>query len=183
MAEHARDYRNLFDRVALNLGRVPSALPTDQRLPAYGSSKPDRGLEELLFQYGRYLMIASSREGGLPANLQGKWNNSNNPPWRCDYHTDINVEMNYWLTGPANLGECFQPYADWIHSIREVRKEATKQAFQARGWLIRGESGLFGGSTWEWMPGTSGAGSFKTATTTTASAATRNICGCAPIRP
>jgi hypothetical protein len=79
-----------------------------------------------MFQYGRYLLISSSREGGLPANLQGKWNNNNAPAWRCDYHTDVNLEMNYWLADVANLGECFQPFADWIHSIRAVRTEATK---------------------------------------------------------
>ena len=155
LAEHERDYRRLFGRVSLNLGGAPADLPTDRRMAAYRILKPDLGLEELLFQYGRYLMIASSREGGLPANLQGKWNNSNNPPWRGDYHTDINVEMNYWLTGPGNLNECFQPYADWIHSIRAVRTEATQKDFHARGWLMRGESGLFGGSTWKWTPGTS----------------------------
>jgi len=155
LAEHERDYRRLFDRVVLNLGGKPSSLPTDQRLTAYQVANPDLGLEELLFQYGRYLMIASSREGGLPANLQGKWNDSNNPPWRSDYHTDINVEMNYWLTGPANLAECFEPFADWINSIREVRQAATKTAFNVRGWTMRGESGLFGGSTWDWVPGSS----------------------------
>jgi alpha-L-fucosidase 2 len=100
-------------------------------------------------------MISASRPGGLPANLQGKWNNSNTPPWRCDYHTDINVQMNYWLADVANLPECFEPYAKWLNSIREVRKEATNKAFGKRGWLIRGESGLFGGSTWDWVPGAS----------------------------
>ncbi|MEI8039750.1 MAG: glycoside hydrolase family 95 protein, partial [Verrucomicrobiota bacterium] len=119
------------------------------------SKERDPQLETLLFQYGRYLTIASSRQGGLPANLQGKWNNSNNPPWRCDYHTDINLQMNYWPTDAANLSECFQPYAEWIQSIRAVRTEATRKAFDKRGWLMRGESGLFGGSTWDWCPGTS----------------------------
>ena len=155
LAEHERDYRRLFDRVNLDLGANPSSLPTDHRLAAYRVWQPDLGLEELLFQYGRYLMIASSREGGLPANLQGKWNDSNHPPWRSDYHTDINVEMNYWLTDPANLSECFEPYAAWINSIREVRQAATKEAFNYRGWTMRGESGLFGGSTWDWVPGSS----------------------------
>ena len=103
-----------------------------------------------MFQYGRYLLIASSR-GALPANLQGKWNKSNRPPWRSDYHTDINVQMNYWPADPANLGECFLPYADWLNSIREVRKAATKEAFNTRGWTMRAENGIFGGSTWEWV--------------------------------
>ena len=157
LAEHLRDYQGLFKRVSLDLGSSPAAaLPTDVRLANFKITKErDPQLETLLFQYGRYLTIASSRRGGLPANLQGKWNNSNNPPWRCDYHTDINLQMNYWPTDAANLSECFEPYAEWIQSIRAVRAEATKKAFDKRGWLMRGESGLFGGSTWDWCPGTS----------------------------
>ena len=110
----------------------------------------DADLEALVFQYGRYLMIASSRDA-LPANLQGLWNNSIHPPWRCDYHTDVNVQMNYWITGPANLSECFLPLAKWLNSIRDVRKAGTKQAFHTRGWTMRAENGVFGGSTWEWI--------------------------------
>ena len=157
LAEHLRDYQSLFKRVTLDLGTSPaSALPTDQRLVNFRKTKVrDPQLETLLFQYGRYLTIASSRQGGLPANLQGKWNNSNNPPWRCDYHTDINLQMNYWPTDAANLAECFEPFAEWINSIRAVRTEATLKAFKKGGWLIRGESGLFGGSTWDWVPGCS----------------------------
>jgi alpha-L-fucosidase 2 len=157
LAEHLLDYTNLFDRVKIDLGHSSnSALPTDARLmQTQKPSAPDPELEALLFQYGRYLMISSSRPGGLPANLQGKWNNENYPPWRCDYHTDINVEMNYWLPDVANLSECFEPYARWIDSIRAVRTEATRKTFGKRGWLMRGESGLFGGSTWEWVPGAS----------------------------
>jgi alpha-L-fucosidase 2 len=157
LAEHLRDYTALFDRVKIDLGQSSaSALPTDARLMQVQLlASPDPGLEALLFQYGRYLLISSSRPGGLPANLQGKWNSENNPPWRGDYHTDINVEMNYWLSDVANLSECFEPYAHWIDSIRAVRTEATRKTFGKRGWLMRGESGLFGGSTWDWVPGTS----------------------------
>ncbi len=156
LGEHLRDYQRLFDRVQLSLdGTKTATVPTDLRLKQYDGKQPDLGLEELMFQYGRYLLISSSREGGLPANLQGKWNNKNKPAWRCDYHTDVNLEMNYWLADVANLGECFQPYADWIQSIRAVRIEATKKEFGTRGWILRGESGLFGGSTWNWTPGTS----------------------------
>ena len=155
-AEHIADYRSLFDRVTLSLGgHARPEIPTDVRLKEYVPNKPDLGLEELMFQYGRYLLISSSREGGLPANLQGKWNFSNKPPWRCDYHTDVNVEMNYWMADVANLGECFEPYAVWLNSIREVRKEETAKSFKVRGWAIKGESGLFGGSTWNWVPGAS----------------------------
>jgi alpha-L-fucosidase 2 len=87
----------------------------------------------------------------LPANLQGKWNESLQPPWRSDYHTDVNIQMNYWPVEVANLGECFQPYAAWLNSIREVRKKATHMAFGVRGWTMRGENGIFGGSTWQWV--------------------------------
>jgi alpha-L-fucosidase 2 len=124
LKEHLRDYQNLFARVTLSIdGKPAPALPTNLRLKQYTGAQPDLGLEELMFQYGRYLLISSSREGGLPANLQGKWNNSNKPAWRCDYHTDVNLEMNYWLADVANLGECFQPFADWIQSIRAVRRQ------------------------------------------------------------
>ena len=153
LAGHLRDYQALFGRVTLDLGPSSStALPTDERLVKLNKTHtPDPGLEALLFQYGRYLLISSSRPGGLPANLQGKWNDSNQPAWRCDYHTDINVQMNYWLADVANLPECFQPYADWLNSIRDVRKAATREAFGMRGWTMRGENGIFGGSTWEWV--------------------------------
>ena len=111
LADHLRDYQALFDRVTLDLGPGPSAaLPTGERLVRLSQTRtPDPGLEALLFQYGRYLLIASSRPGGLPANLQGKWNQSNRPPWRSDYHTDINVQMNYWPADVASLSECFEP--------------------------------------------------------------------------
>ncbi len=155
LADHVEDFQGLFGRVRLDLGPVASAataLPTDKRLANYKKAGvPDPALEMLLFQYGRYLMISSSRPGGLPANLQGKWNQSNRPPWRCDYHTDINVQMNYWPVEAANLSECFLPYAEWLDSIRDVRKAATKAAFHARGWTMRAENGIFGGSTWQWV--------------------------------
>jgi alpha-L-fucosidase 2 len=151
LAEHRRDYQTLFNRVSLHLG-PSSTRPTDARLVGVSTNRAaDPGLEALLFQYGRYLLISSSRPGGLPANLQGKWNDSLQPPWRSDYHTDVNIQMNYWPADVANLSECFQPYAAWLNSIREVRKEATRQAFGTRGWTMRAENGIFGGSTWQWV--------------------------------
>ena len=157
LAEHLRDYQTLFKRVSLDLGTSPaSALPTDVRLANFKKNKErDPQLETLLFQYGRYLTIASSRQGGLPANLQGKWNQSNNPPWRCDYHTDVNVQMNYWPTDEVNLSECFEPYTAWIESIRAPRIAETLKTFKKPGWLVKGESGLFGGDSWSWVPGDS----------------------------
>ncbi len=149
-ADHVADYRNLFDRVTLRLGGVASPLPTDRRLVNHAAGVGEPALETLVFQYGRYLLISSSRDA-LPANLQGLWNNSLHPAWRCDYHTDVNVQMNYWMADQANLGECFLPYAVWLDSIRQVRQAETKAAFQTRGWTMHGENGVFGGSTWQWV--------------------------------
>ena len=156
LAEHVEDHRRLFDRCAVDWGTTPAAtrgLPTNQRLEIYQKGGPDPDLEELLFQYARYLMISCSRPGCLPANLQGMWNRSNRPPWRCDYHTDVNVQMNYWFVDAANLSECFQPLADWLYSIRAVRRDETKAAFKTRGWITHAENGVFGGSTWKWSKG------------------------------
>ncbi len=156
LAAHLADYRNLFDRCVLDVGLAREAkkrLPTDQRLAAYQEDGLDPGLEMLVFQYARYLMISSSRPGAMPANLQGLWNNSNTPPWRSDYHTDVNIQMNYWFADHANLSECFLPLAEWVHSIREVRKAETKATFNTRGWISHAENGVFGGSTWKWSKG------------------------------
>ena len=153
-SDHVADFQNLFGRVALDLGPTAdatAALPSDKRVPAYKAGAKDPGLESLLFQYGRYLLMSSSRRGTLPANLQGMWNQSNHPAWRCDYHTDINVQMNYWPADVANISECFDPYAQWLNSIRDVRKAATHEAFNTRGWTMRAENGIFGGSTWQWV--------------------------------
>jgi len=154
--EHVANYQSLFNRLSLEVGQTPKArlqLPTNERLKAYKEGKPDPDLEELLFQYARYLMISSSRPGTMPANLQGLWNQSNNPPWRCDYHTDVNIQMNYWFVDAANLTECFGPLAEWFYSIRDVRKAETKATFNTRGWLTHAENGVFGGSTWKWSKG------------------------------
>ena len=174
---HIRDHHALFGRLTLDLGKTPveiSRLPTDQRLIAYrggqlaattgsiyegtpddpslqGAADPE--LEALVFQYARYLMIACSRPGGLPANLQGLWNDSNDPMWRCDYHSDVNLQMNYWFADPANLGECFEPLAEWIHSIAPVRREETRRELGARGWATRWENGIFGGAACPWSLG------------------------------
>ncbi len=151
-AEHLADHRALFDRVTLDLG-ASSPLATDERLIAYAKDRAsDPGLENLLFQYGRYLLIASSREGGLPANLQGKWNNSNQPPWRSDYHSNINVQMNYWPAEPANLAECHRPFFDFLLAQREVARRHTREKFgpKVRGWTLLTENGLFGGGSFLW---------------------------------
>jgi alpha-L-fucosidase 2 len=155
LSEHVRDYQSLFNRVSLDLGETTNSdLMTDVRVKALAKEAGcDPGLEQLLFQHGRYLMIASSRPGSLPANLQGKWNDSNTPMWRCDYHANINVQMNYWPVEVGNLSECFEPFASWIDSIREVRTAAFRKESKFRGWAIRAENGPFGGSTYVWQVG------------------------------
>ncbi len=149
--EHIKDYQSLFNRFTLDIGTTPETtlqLPTDERLARYKQKEPDPDLEELIFQYSRYLMIGCSRPGTLPANLQGIWNKSNSPIWECDLHSNINLQMNYWFVHPANLSECFLPLAEWVNSIREVRKEETRRAYRTRGWVVRSKNGIFAGSTW-----------------------------------
>ena len=154
LREHVKDYQGLFDRFSLEVGRTPvstAQLPTDERMRAYKQGGSDTDLEELLFHYARYLIISSSRPGALPANLQGLWNSSNNPPWRSDYHTDVNIQMNYWFVDNVGLSECFEPYSEWLYSIRGVRTDETKKHFGVRGWTMHAENGVFGGSTWKWV--------------------------------
>jgi len=165
LAEHQKDFRALFGRVAIDLGSAPSereALPTDRRLEAYTAKGNDAGLEALFFQFGRYLLISSSR-GSLPANLQGLWNNSTTPPWNADYHTNINIQMNYWPAEPANLGELAKPFFAFVEGMAPVyRHLIASQAPQpdenfvtaagkpVRGWALRTESNPFGGMGYIW---------------------------------
>jgi len=121
-AEHERDFRALSGRVSLDLGRSAPrrrALPTDQRLADYTRDGQDPELEALFFQYGRYLLASSSRDS-LPANLQGLWNDSPTPPWNSDYHTNINIEMNYWPAEPAALPELAAPFFEFVRSVAPV---------------------------------------------------------------
>jgi len=153
-ARHVADYRSLFDRVRLCLGstdRETASQPTDRRREAYAAGSRDPELESLLFHYGRYLLAASSRRPGLPANLQGLWNDSNNPPWHSDYHSNINIQMNYWPAEPANLSECARPFFDLVMAMREPSRRATQAAFgPVRGWTARTSHNIFGGHGWKW---------------------------------
>ncbi|MBN1360592.1 MAG: glycoside hydrolase N-terminal domain-containing protein [Sedimentisphaerales bacterium] len=160
-AEHVRDYLSLFGRVDLSVGETASdikALTTDQRLAAYGKGGSDPGLEAMLFQYGRYLLMSCSRDT-LPANLQGLWNDRNNPPWNADYHTNINVQMNYWPAEPANLSECHLRLFDFVRVLREPWRKATAAQFPPsegrpmRGWTVRTESNPFGNMSYVWNMG------------------------------
>ena len=124
-AEHERDYRALFDRLRIDLGASGAArraLTTDARIATYTSQGNDPELEALYFQFGRYLLISSSRDS-LPANLQGLWNRSLTPPWNSDYHTNINIQMNYWPAEPANLSELAQPLLQFVRSVAPVWRQ------------------------------------------------------------
>ena len=117
---HLKDYQALFGRVKFNLGEEEIILPTDHMLSRFEKKgEYKRNLITLLFHYGRYLLIASSREGSLPANLQGIWNAKNDPPWCCDYHFNVNVQMNYWPAYVANLSETAIPYIEFVNSLRK----------------------------------------------------------------
>ena len=151
---HVKDHAALFNRVALDIGTTDAAqrrLPIDQRLAIVREGKPDPDLEALLFQYGRYLLMGSSRPGCLPANLQGLWNNSNNPPWHSDYHSNINLQMNYWLAEPANLAECHEPLMDLLVASRVPFREGSKASFgDVRGFTVRTSHNIYGGMGWKW---------------------------------
>lgn len=160
-ADHVKDYRSLFDRVKLNLGTSTAdqrSLPTDQR-KIFAEKTPDPELEATLFQLGRYFLIGCSRPGGLPANLQGLWNDSNSPAWHSDYHSNINVEMNYWPAEVTNLSECHTPLFDLVRSQVPVWRKATAASDEwktpageptRRGFAIRTSHNISGGMGWKW---------------------------------
>lgn len=134
--EHVVDYQRLFRRVELRLnGYTPVDLPTDERL-ARAAEIDDPELAALVFQYGRYLLIASSRPGGQPANLQGIWNESLNPPWESKFTCNINVEMNYWPATVCNLLECHQPLFDAIDELVVSGRRTARNHYGARGWVL-----------------------------------------------
>jgi len=159
-ARHLADYQRLFARVAVAWGEsTPTvrAMATDRRLAAYRDGGADPELEALLFQMGRYLLISCSRRPGLPANLQGLWNDSNSPPWSSDYHANINVQMNYWLAEASNLGECHEPFFDLIQSQLDPWRKATQSdkefrtaSGKTRGWALRTSHNISGGLGWKW---------------------------------
>ncbi len=132
---HLDDYQKYFNRVNLNLSKttVPD-LPTDERLKRYAEGKEDKNLEVLYFQYGRYLLISSSRTPGVPANLQGIWNPYIRPPWSSNYTTNINVEENYWLAENANLPEMHLPLLGFIKNISLTGKITARKFYGAGGW-------------------------------------------------
>ncbi|MDB5205894.1 MAG: glycoside hydrolase family 95 protein [Flavisolibacter sp.] len=141
---HVADYQKFFNRVAISLTNEPAPnLATDKRLAAYKTGADDKALEELYFQFGRYLLISSSRPGGMPANLQGIWNNQVHPPWRSNYTTNINVQMNYWPAEICNLSEMALPLID--HIIRQAKNgtATAKNYYNMRGWAVHHNSDIW----------------------------------------
>ena len=148
-AAHEADYRGLFRRLSLNLGHTPNAdLPTDQRLNAVRLSglEMDPALAALYFQYGRYLLVASSRPGGQPANLQGIWNQELNPPWESKWTLNINCEMNYWPAELCNLTECSQPLFAMIDDLVVSGGRTAQEQYGARGWVVHHNTDLWRGT-------------------------------------
>ncbi|MCF2491599.1 glycosyl hydrolase family 95 catalytic domain-containing protein [Dyadobacter sp. CY347] len=144
--DHINDFKSLFDRVKINLSAAANAmeLPQDLRMSrARTTEVVDPYLSELLFQYGRYLLIASSREGDLPANLQGLWNQTLLPPWNADYHTNINLQMNYMASEAVNLAECHKPLFTLMDSLAKHGKITARQMYNANGWVVHHLTDVF----------------------------------------
>ena len=147
--EHYKDYASLFNRVKLELNPTVKIanLPTAQRLKNYRKGQPDYYLEKLYYQFGRYLLIASSRPGNMPANLQGIWHNNIDGPWRVDYHNNINIQMNYWPACSTNLDECMLPLIDFIRTLVKPGEKTAQSYFGARGWTASISANIFGFTT------------------------------------
>jgi alpha-L-fucosidase 2 len=147
-AAHVSDHQNLFRRVALDLGESPAttlALPTDERIAAE-DKRGDPDLAELLFQFGRYLLIASSRPGTQAANLQGLWNDKLRPSWGSKYTVNINLQMNYWPAEVANLSECAEPLFALIDEVALSGAKTAQAHYGARGWVLHHNTDLWRGT-------------------------------------
>jgi alpha-L-fucosidase 2 len=143
---HVADHQALFRRVSLDLGLPPADdVPTDERV-LRAKNTPDAALAALFFQYGRYLMIASSRSGDQPANLQGNWNDQLQPPWESKYTVNINTEMNYWPTESCNLTECGEPLFAAIEELAESGTETAREQYDAPGWVLHHNFDLWRGT-------------------------------------
>ena len=151
-AAHVADHQQFFRRATLTLGSphhtdTVAAMPTDERLDRVKRGETDLGLDALYFHFGRYLLIASSRPGGLPANLQGLWNDSMFPPWNSDYHLNINLQMNYWPAEVTNLAELHQPLFDYLSSLREPGRKTARIHYGAGGFVAHHISDVWGFTT------------------------------------
>lgn len=142
---HIADYSSYFNKVKLNLkgDKTKELLPTDERLQKYQSDHSDHGLEVLLYQYGRYLLISSSRKGGVAANLQGLWNVDVRPAWSCNYTTNINVEMNYWAAEKVGLGNMHYPMIQQVVNMSKTGKYIASDYYKCRGWAAGHNSDIW----------------------------------------
>jgi alpha-L-fucosidase 2 len=143
---HVADYRSLFNRVELEIGG-PSELPTDKRLERVKQGGEDNQLIAQYFQFGRYLLISSSRPGDLPANLQGIWADGFRPPWNSDYHLNINLQMNYWPAETTNLSELHMPLFDLLESLRPSGRRTARLHYNARGFVAHHITDIWGFTT------------------------------------
>lgn len=154
--EHEKEYQSYYRRMMLRLdySRKPD-MPVDFRLDAVKKGKPDVGLEELYFHYGRYLLISCSRPETLPANLQGIWNTDIEAPWDCKYTININTEMNYWLAEPGNLSQCHLPLFDHLKRMLPRGKKTAKEMYGCRGFVAHHNTDLWGDTAPQelWVPG------------------------------
>ena len=140
---HVRSHQAVFRRVALQLGTpADDARPTNERIYQV-AERPDPALAALYVQYARYLLLASSRPGSEPANLQGRWNEGNYGPWGCKYTININTEMNYWIAGPGNLGECFEPLVRMVEELSITGARTARSSYGARGWVAHHNTDLW----------------------------------------
>ena len=141
---HLADYQPFFNRINLNLGRSTApALPTDERLKRYAEGKEDKQLETLYFNFGRYLLISSSRTAGVPANLQGIWNPYIRPPWSSNYTTNINAEENYWPAENTNLSEMHRPLLTFIGNLAKTGAVTAKTFYGVNGWCVGHNSDIW----------------------------------------
>ena len=145
LRRHVEDHQRLFGRVRLDLGSDISGLPVDTRLKRV-AHQPDAPLASLYFQFGRYLLIASSRPGSQPANLQGIWNDQLRPSWDSKWTVNINTEMNYWPAEVGNLSECHLPLFDLIEDCRETGRKTARAHYGARGWVLHHNTDLWRGT-------------------------------------
>ena len=146
LKEHIADFQHFFNRVSLQLNQKEtnkSNLPTDTRLEEYAKGEKDAGLEALFFQYGRYLLISSSRTHNTPANLQGIWNNKLRAPWSSNYTTNINLQMNYWPVESGSLSELFFPLDEFIKNVSVTGAETAKSYYHANGWVLHHNSDIW----------------------------------------
>ncbi len=141
-AIHIKDFSSLYNKVALNLCDEENPLPLDERIKAFDGS--DLGLYELLFNFGRYLLISSSREGSEATNLQGIWNEEIYAPWRSNYTVNINTEMNYWPAHMSNLSSCFEPFINLMKKMQISGRETAKKYYNAKGFVCHHNIDFFG---------------------------------------